>query len=50
MIAPENSGVGLPRAFFVVLAIISPMGLMVVLSLVLSVRKWFFARKKKVRK
>ena len=44
MLNPQ-SGVGLPRAFFVILAIITPMGLLVALSLILAVRNRFSARK-----
>ena len=43
MLNPE--GGGLHRGFFVVLAIIAPMGLMVALSLILAARKRFSARK-----
>ena len=45
MIDPEKSGSQLPRAFYVVLAIIAPMGLMVALSAILVFRKWLAGRK-----
>ena len=50
MIDPAVGGVRLPRAFFVVLAIIAPMGLMIVLSLFLAVRKRLSARRTKLKK
>ena len=47
MLNPENSGVRLPRAFYVVLAIIAPMGMMVALSAILALRKWLAGRKRR---
>ncbi len=47
MLDPENSGTGLPRAFYVVLAVIAPMGLMVALSVVLVLRKWLANKKRR---
>ena len=47
MIDPEKSGSHLPRAFYVVLAIIAPMGLMVALSVILVLRKWLTERKRR---
>lgn len=47
MIDPEKSGPQLPRAFYVVLAIAAPMGLMVALSVILVLRKWLADRKRR---
>lgn len=47
MIDPEKSGSQLPRAFYVILAIIAPMGLMVALSTILVLRKWLAERKRR---
>ena len=47
MLNPESSGTGLPRAFYVVLTIIAPMGLMVALSVILVLRKWLAGRKRR---
>ena len=50
MLNPENSSVRLPRAFYVVLAIIAPMGLMVALSAILVLRKWLADKKRRASK
>ncbi len=47
MIDPENSGTQLHRGFYVVLAIITPMGLMVALSVILVIRKWMGQRRRR---
>ncbi len=47
MIDPEKSGSQLHRGFYVVLAIIAPMGLMVLLSVILVLRKWLAERKRR---
>ena len=50
MLNPTGGGAGLHRGFFVVLAIIAPMGLMVALGLILAVRKWFSTAKHRLEK
>ena len=47
MLNPESGSVQLPRAFFVALAMIAPMGLMVALSAVLVLRKWLAEKKRR---
>ena len=50
MLNPTGGGAGLHRGFFVVLAIIAPMGLMVALGLILAVRKRFSTAKHRLEK
>ena len=44
MLQPGETGVRLPRSFFVILAVMTPVGLMIAVSLVRAVVAWLSGR------